>query len=141
MSNLLLLPILLNPCPLPAREYPAIISMYDPALGGINCDDDCTTVAMGKFDDYMYKVAGACPKELYGATVHFSYLGMELHCVDTGPAIEPTYFPQYGMCASYFDLLWPLHDEPAPDWAMWWWNNWNVAEWGGAWNWYHGGVK
>jgi hypothetical protein len=115
--------------------------MYDPALGGINCDDDCTTVAMGKFDDYMYKVAGACPKELYGATVHFSYLGMELHCVDTGPAIEPTYFPQYGMCASSFDLLWPLHDEPAPDWAMWWWNNWNVAEWGGAWNWYHGGVK
>lgn len=127
----------INFCPTPAQQYPAIMSVYDPALGGINCDGDCSTVAMGKLHDEMYGVAGACPIELYGATVHFDYLNRDFHCVDTGPAIKTTYLPGQG-CASYFDVLWPLTDEPAPDWAMWWFSKWHVEEWGGSWRWYQG---
>lgn len=123
-------------CPYPVEQYHAVLSSYDPALGDINCDGDCGTVAMGLFNEAMYKVAGACPLDLYGATVYFPLLGREIHCVDTGPAITARYSTDNNMCGAYFDILWPLHKEPAPEWAMYWTQDWEVVDWTGAWNWY-----
>jgi len=111
------------------------MSIYDPALGGRNCDDNCKTVAMGYFHEDMYKVAGACVPWLYGATVYFPYLDQEFHCVDTFGIDALVYFPERQTCAPYFDLLWPLTEEPAPYYTMW--NlDWQVLQWGGAWEWY-----
>jgi hypothetical protein len=90
---------------------------------------------MGLFHESMYGMAGACVPELYGATVYFPYLDQEFHCVDQGPAIQTHWVPWAESCGVYFDWLMPLHREPAPDWAMWY-LEWEVVEWGGAWNWY-----
>jgi hypothetical protein len=152
MSNLLLMMIMLlpsphpgpepNSCPYRVRDYDGRMSIYDPKLGGINCDDDCSTVAMGKIYPEMYEISGACVPELYGATIKFrdpfhgdyDMPGI-FHCVDTGPAIKTVYYPWRLTCASWFDVLWPLTEEKAPFWTGWY-LDYEVVEWGGAWNWY-----
>ena len=147
MINTLILLIALslppNQCLQPVSTYTnnSLMSVYDPALGGINCDDDCSTVAMGKFHPDMYGVAGACPMSLYGATVYIEFPfapfspGQEFHCVDTGPDVNMRYFPWSSDCGPVFDVLWPLTEEQAPYWS-WWRLDWHVVEWGGAWEWY-----
>lgn len=99
---------------------PLKISWYDPALGGINCDHDCTTMASGvKVTEDRYGNTAACLREWLGAWVVIPGIG-EFQCLDTGGAIieHPTFI--------YIDLL--LH-EPLPnapwgtmvdDWSLEW---------------------
>lgn len=128
-------------CLAPATQYDrGRMSVYDPALGGINCDDDCTTVSMGYFHPDMYKVAGACHPALYGATVRFynpleEEQYWEFHCVDNMGVDALVYYPWNRTCMPWFDVLWPLTEETAPYWTLWNFS-WEVVEWGGAWNWY-----
>lgn len=101
-------------------DKPLKISWYDPLLGGINCDSDCTTMASGvKVTEDRYGNTAACLREWIGQTVVIPGIG-EFKCLDTGGAIieHPDYI--------YIDLL--LH-EPLPnapwgtmiyDWSLEW---------------------
>jgi hypothetical protein len=111
-------------CYLPPTSYPLKMTLYDPVLGGWNCDDDCTTVATGKFYDSMYKQAASCPIQLLGNTINIDHLGKNYICVDTGPAVKPTYWKDH--CITWLDVVWPLHREPLPDWTYWEFDNWSV---------------
>lgn len=144
MNTLMLVVIgtmLSTQCPGPVTQYDTgRMSVYDPALGGINCNGDCTTVAMGHFHEDMYKVAGACHPALYGATVQFynpleepAY--WEFHCVDNMGVDALVYYPWRLDCMPWFDVLWPLTEEEPPYWLHWH-LSWEVVEWGGAWDWY-----
>ncbi len=117
----------------PSPRLMSRISVYDPVLGGINCDDNCATVAMGEWYTDMYKVSGACPPELYGATLYLPDLDKEFHCIDTGPAVVAVHYP--GQLVSWLDVMWPLTEEDPPDYLGLWFE-YEVAEWGGAWTWY-----
>jgi hypothetical protein len=113
-------------------NHPAILHAYDPGLGGINCDDDCTTVATGQLLDSMYKTSGACPVELLGATVTFHDIGVEMKCVDTGGDIKPAWSERDEQCVVYFDMLWPLEVQDdiiigGPYWNHWFLPNWSVS--------------
>ena len=130
----------MNPCP--GFDYPAVMSVYDPQLDShlpdsqnINCDDDCTTVATGPLEDWMYEVAGACPVGYYHATIVFPNIGHRLRCVDGGPAIRAAWSNHHNQCVVYFDTLWHLDRKEnkitgAPWWAMWMVPRWYVEKWG-----------
>ena len=118
----------------PGLDYPAVMSVYDPSLGGINCDGDCTTVATGLLMDWMYEEAGACPAELLGATINFPALDHTLQCVDNGEEIKAGWSERDDQCVVYFDTLWHLEKEGeeilgAPYWTWWFIEEWSVA-WG-----------
>lgn len=88
------------------NDKPLRISWYDPKLGGINCDHDCTTMASGvKVTPDRYGNTAACVREWMGAWIVMPGIG-EFQCLDTGGAIieHPTFI--------YIDLL--LH-EPLPN--------------------------
>ncbi len=113
---------------------PAILTVYDPALGGVNCDGDCTTVATGLLTDEMYGVAGACPAEFLGATVYFDDIDVSMRCVDTGGMIGVAWSERDQEFVVYFDALWHLSKESgkitgAPYWNQWLLPNWRIA-WG-----------
>lgn len=87
------------------------MSVYDPELGGINCGADCSTVATGPLEDWMYETAGACPAPLLGSTVHFPDIDFSMQCVDRGTAIQAAWSDRDNQCVVYFDALWHLPDE------------------------------
>lgn len=70
--------------------YPLRVSHYDPALGGTNCDHDCSTMASGdKVADWIGGrngvYAAACPREWGWQTgTQFSIAGVVYECRDTG---------------------------------------------------------
>lgn len=119
-------------------DHPAVLSVYNPLLDShlpdewnINCDNDCSTVATGPFQDWMYKEAGACPVELLGQTVYFPDIDHTMQCVDTGGAIKAAWSDRDNQCVVYFDALWPLEREDgvvtgAPYWAMWYLDEWEI---------------
>jgi hypothetical protein len=80
----------LDPPP-PINEKPVLISWYDPAIGGINCDSDCTVFAdMTPVTDEAYGQVAACPVEWIGKRITIPQVGDYL-CRDTGGAIRVTY--------------------------------------------------
>ena len=105
-------------------DYPAVITFYDPALGGINCDDDCSTVATGLLTDDMYFTSGACHKDLLGRTVYFHAIDFEMECVDTGGMITVLYSKYYKQDVLYFDVLWDANNPP--EWNYWLLEKWSV---------------
>ena len=113
---------------------PAILHPYDPALGGINCDDDCSTVATGALLPEMYERAGACDKSMLGSTVYFDDIGMSMECVDTGGLIGPGWSERDSMCVMYFDVLWHLDIEGGKITNAPSWNHWLLPNWRTAWN-------
>ena len=116
----------LGPSPEPLlSSYPAVMVFYDPALGGINCDGDCTTVATGPFTADMYKTSGACHPDLLGQTVYFPAIDLTMHCVDTGSLVTVAWNNYYQLTIIYFDVLWPAA-EPPP-WLYWLLNDWEVV--------------
>lgn len=69
------------------QTKPLKISWYDPILGGINCDSDCSTMATGaKVTEERYGNTAACIREWTGRTVVIEGLG-EFECLDRGGAI------------------------------------------------------
>lgn len=71
-------------------DYPLRVSWYDPALGGTNCDHDCTTMASGDKvaswlggRDGVY--AAACPRsDGWHHGKRFELNGVVYECRDTG---------------------------------------------------------
>lgn len=126
----------------PGLNYPAVMSLYDPDLGGPNCDGDCKTVATGPLEDWMYEVAGACPAPLLGSTVHFPGIEFSMQCVDRGTAIKAAWSERDRQCVVYFDALWHLPDEDkdgrvdrdedgsvlgVPYWFYWMVEDWTIT--------------
>lgn len=107
------------PCPPPITQMPVLVTWYDPALGGVNCDSDCTTYADGTLvtpDDYGQ--VSACIPEWLGASITIDGLGSFM-CRDTGASIGVDYNVYYEGWVIYVDIL---HEEP-PDW------NYQLREW------------
>ena len=66
---------------------PLKISWYDPLLGGVNCDHDCSTMATGtKVTEDRYGRTAACIRDWTGKTVVIPELGT-FECLDRGGAI------------------------------------------------------
>lgn len=105
-------------------DYPAIVTVYDPALGGINCDEDCTTIATGPFEEWMYKEYAACDASLLGQYVYFPEIGIRTRCMDTGGAVHAMWSQRDQQCVLPFDILWPLTEEPVPYWNWWFIEDW-----------------
>ena len=110
------------------EELPAIVSVYDPALGGINCDSDCTHFATGiDIGPQHYGNVAACPAELLGGSVSFAGIG-EFYCLDTGGAIGRRWSSYYNREVVAFDILWHLEDDNAvPWWAYGIWPSWEFT--------------
>jgi hypothetical protein len=126
--------------PRPITDYPAVMVVYDPSLPerypddpdlAINCDGDCSTVASGDLEDWMYESAGACDASLFGRTVYFPAIDLEIHCVDRGGDIRPMWSDHHGQMVLYFDVLWHLDKVDrritgAPEWNYWLLEDWVV---------------
>lgn len=85
----------------PAHGIPIRASWYtlEPIAGlddaaNVNCDDDCSHLALVRFDPAFYGRVAACPKEWLGldktARLTINGLGV-VHCLDAGTAIKLTY--------------------------------------------------
>lgn len=91
----------LNITPTPPANVPIRASYYtlEPVAGlndatNVNCDDDCSHMALVRFDPAFYGRAAACPVEWLGlhktARLTINGLGV-VHCLDAGTAIKLTY--------------------------------------------------
>ena len=115
---LCLLPYYVPPSPPPPlHTYPAVMVIYDPSLGGINCDGDCTTVATGLLTEDMWFTSGACHPDLLGLTVYFPAIDFEMKCVDNGGLITKAYNEYYQRDVVYFDVMWDASSPP--EWLYW----------------------
>lgn len=78
----------------PIREMSLLITQYDPAVGGINCDGDCSHLSLIAMSDGLYGVAAACPAELVGldftAMIYHPDIGTR-YCLDRGTAVIVEY--------------------------------------------------
>lgn len=78
----------------PIREMNLLITQYDPAIGGINCDSDCSHLSLVPMSDSLYGVAAACPAELVGldftAVISHPDIGTR-YCLDRGSAVIVEY--------------------------------------------------
>lgn len=115
------------PPPPPLTSFPAVVMVYDPALGGINCDSDCTTIATGPLLPEMYGTVAACHPDLLYKRILIPTIG-EFDCLDTGGSIRVNYNEHFERDAIYFDILYDLVTE-IPPWAGMLINNWEVIGW------------
>ena len=105
------------------QDLPAVVTWYDPARGGINCNEDCTTVADGtKVTEELYGVTAACDQRLLGRIIKIGSIG-EFRCRDTGGMIKPTWSKHYQRWVLYFDIM--LHENP--EWNYWLFEDWRIV--------------
>lgn len=102
--------------PVILERLPAVVTFYSPELGGINCDHDCSTIATGTLEDWMYGEYMACHEDMLGMYVTFEGIGT-WRCMDTGPAITVAWSRYYNSTVLFFDAL--MHEEP----------EWNFVKW------------
>ena len=126
LAAICLLPDYQPPAPKTVFDYPAVMSIYDPKLGGINCDDDCSTVAIGPLLAEYWNSAGACHPDLLGLTVTFPAIDLTMRCVDTGGLIDIAWSEHYQREVLYFDVLWDA--STPPDWVYWLLDDWRVKD-------------
>ena len=108
----------------PVTNYPAVMVIYDPTIGGINCDEDCTTIATGPLlDEYWYQ-AGACYPNLLGAEIYFPVIDFTMKCVDNGGKVTVLWNEYYQQEVVYFDVLWSATNPPY--WLYWLLDDWQV---------------
>lgn len=124
IAMMLIESIVCPPSPPPLTSFPAVIMVYDPGLGGINCDGDCTTIATGRLEPEMYGVVAACHPDLLYKHVIIPTIGT-FHCLDTGGAIGVHYNKHFERDVIYFDILYDLLED-RPPWAGMLINNWEV---------------
>jgi hypothetical protein len=98
---------------------PMVINTYDPTLGGINCDQDCTRMGVTPIQDYHWDWAAACPVEWRGLEVVVPGVG-RWSCWDSGGLIDLRLDPRNGY-AVFIDVLshtpgqWKI---PAGEWYL-----------------------
>lgn len=118
---LVLMPML-PPAAIDVNALPGFVNLYDPKLGGINCQEPCGQTANGLvIEEYHYGRIAACSPSQIGCWVTFSNdYGTHgpYQCNDTGGALlEPRL--RDDRLVQYYDVLWDLTSgEPLP-----WWNH------------------
>lgn len=125
LSSFSFLVTLLNAiCPPPITDMPVLVTWYDPAQGGINCDVDCGTFAdSSPVTPEAYGTVSACIPEWLGAELTISGLGT-FHCRDTGGSIVVAYNNYYQQWVIHVDVL----QTEMPAW------NYELREWQLNWN-------
>jgi hypothetical protein len=135
MTALILATLLLSPHVDPAPPIPLLVNPYDPALGGINCDHDCTRFGNGVLiEPWHYGIRMACNPVHIGCEFRiwndYGSIG-PLWCVESGGALlEPQIHD--GQLVQFVDILWDLSDddgERVPDERLPWWNHGVFDEW------------
>ena len=126
LAVICLLPDYQPPAPKTIFDFPALMVIYDPSLGGINCDNDCSTVALGPLTDDMWFKSGACHPDLLGYTVYFPAIDFTMTCVDTGSLVTIAYNQYYGRHVVYFDVMWDAGNPPT--WLYWLLKDWEVID-------------
>ena len=81
-------------CTTEAETLPLWASWYDPGLGGTNCGADCSTVATGPLEDWMFGAAAACPRGWTPGVTLATPFG-RWRCVDHGTRIRPMFWEVY----------------------------------------------
>lgn len=115
-----------EPRPISLYDLPAIVVVYDPALGGINCDSDCTTIATGKLLPEMYGVIAACHPDLLWRTVEIAGIGI-YECLDTGGEIGVRWSDHFQRLVLYFDILYDIVNLGFPSWAGMLIEDWRIV--------------
>jgi hypothetical protein len=120
---------------------PLLVVQYDPALDGLNCDSDCSHLALAPMHPAFYGRAAACPLELVGydvtAVLSHPAIGRRA-CLDTGGAIVIEYRHVIGagwLWVVVVDLLERYENGTHPanysllwEWTMSWENTAGVVE-------------
>lgn len=116
------------PTPIPPKltDFPAVVMVYDPSLGGRNCGLDCTTIATGPLEPEMYGTIAACHPDLLYKTVTIPTIGT-FKCLDTGGAIGVGHNTHFDREVIYFDILYDMIDG-GPSWAGILINDWEVHD-------------
>jgi hypothetical protein len=107
-------------------QFPVIVSVYDPALGGINCDSSCDTIATGQLEPWMYGGIAACDLRLLRATITIPGIG-SYRCLDTGGAIGLRWSAAYQRYVVVFDVLYDLVGQEAPAWTYSLVSGWSIS--------------
>ena len=97
------------PPPPPIASTTLIVTHYDPAAAGVNCDADCSVLADNLPWSYDDPIA-ACIMDWFYQWVTIDGLGT-FHCRDTGGGIVREWDEDLGMWIIRIDIL-----DPAPGW-------------------------
>lgn len=109
VANLCIALVMYQDCPVapppPAlADLPILVTWYNPALGGINCNNDCSTLADGtKWNDSHYNNTAACIVRLRGATLHFGDYAVK--CRDSGGMVKISWNDYYQRWVMHVDVL------------------------------------
>lgn len=79
-----------------------LLSWYDPALGGINCQEPCHLLGDGTPVEQSYGVMMACPLGLYGRSFSFDGVGT-FQCRDHGGDVNVRYERRYTSDRGFVD--------------------------------------
>jgi len=114
-------------CPPSLHEMPIVTTWYDYALGGINCDSDCSMMADGSasvdatyYGDDIVSTA-ACIQEWVGETVMIDGLGI-FRCRDTGGDMIIEFNDVYREWVIHLDVL--SHSAIGCNYCLW--NSWEI---------------
>ena len=99
---------------------PYLLTVYDPRLMGINCNETCYDLADGHiWQDSDYLITAACPKWMVyrgPKRLFVSINGMRLACRDTGPNVRLQWNDFYNTYVLHIDVLYPIAEKGYPDW-------------------------
>jgi hypothetical protein len=92
----------------PLADLPLLTTYYNPALGSINCNSDCSTLALVPMSDTLYGFAAACPAEMvfvdFTAVISHPAIG-ERACLDRGGAVVIEYNEGLQLWVIRIDLM------------------------------------
>lgn len=119
--------------PAPKRWEPPglFITVYDWGLGGINCDDDCSTTALTTTGDDILGWTAACPSAWLGhvTTTVVTIWGQEFYCIDAFGRPEHRVLTEVdGRSVYRIDIAhrpaaehpWSMEYVPYEDWSREW---------------------
>lgn len=99
---------------------PVLLTVYDPALGGINCGQSCHVLADGHhWDQSDYESVAACPSWMVytGETkMWIDANGMSLACRDTGSMVRIAWNSHYESYVIHIDVMYPVAELGYPEW-------------------------
>lgn len=97
-----------------------LLTVYDPLLGGMNCDEDCYTLADGhKWTLEDYENVAACPTWMVftgNIKTGLSFGSHDVICRDTGPDVRVRWNDYYESYVIHIDVMYPIHSMGYPEW-------------------------
>ncbi len=122
--------------PPPFAEMAVRLTGYDTALcdPGEMCvqgDGDGLFASAIPVSDEWYGKMAACPRELYGRSLEI--LDMTVYCGDNfgywnGEPVKTIRYDDDIGWYMHIDIFWPIANEGAPEWVMWFIRDWSFAD-------------